>query len=62
MIPATLTGDNRDLVFHTIINRSDTPASNHPALDKNLRVPDTPGNFNDHLPDQPSRALDVLAF
>ena len=61
-IPPTLTGEDGHPVFHTIINRSDKPASNHIAPDKDLLVPDASVNYDNHFPDQLSRALDVCAF
>ena len=61
-IPPTLTGDDGHPVFHTIINRSDGPTSNHVETNEDLPVPDAPVDYNDPFPDQPSRALDVCAF
>ena len=61
-IPPTLTGEAGHPVFHTIINRSDRPVSNHIAPDEDLPVPDAPFDYDDPFPDQPSRALDIRAF
>ena len=61
-IPPTLTGDDRHSVFHTMINRSDGPASNHISPDEDLPVPDAPVAYDDSFPDQPSRTLDIRAF
>ena len=61
-IPPTLTGEDGHPVFHTIINRSDGPASNHIAPDEDLPVPDAPVDYDDPFPDQPSRALNIRAF
>ena len=61
-IPSTLTGHDGHPVFHTIINRSDGPVSNHISTDEDLPVPDASVNYDDPFPDQPSRALDACAF
>ena len=59
VIPSTLTGDDGYPVFHTIINRSDGPTSDHISPDGDLPVPDGPVDYDDPFTDQPSRALDV---
>ena len=61
-IPPTLTGDDGHPVFHTIMNRSDGPTSNHVERNEDLPVPDAPVDYDDPFPGQPSRALDVRAF
>ena len=61
-LPPNLTGDDGYPVFHTIINSSDRPASNHISSDDDLPVPDAPEDYDDPFPDQPSRALDIRAF
>ena len=61
-IPPTLNGDDGHPVFHTIINSSNGPTSNHISPDEDLPVPDAPVDYEDLFPDQPRTALDVCAF
>ena len=60
-IPPPFTYDNGYPVFHTIINKDNRQSSNHAAYE-DLPVPDTPVDYDDPFPDEPSRAIDVRAF
>jgi len=61
-IPPTFTDDDGYLVFHTIINKDSGPTSNHGAQEEDLPVPDTPVDYDNPFPEQPSRACDIRAF
>ena len=61
-IPPTHTSDDGHPVFHTIINSSNGPTSNHISPAEDLPVPDAPVDYDEPFPDQPSRGLDVRAF
>ena len=50
-IPATLPGEHGHPVFHTIINRSDGPTSNHIAPDDDLPFSDATVIYSDPFPD-----------
>lgn len=62
IISPTLIGGDGHPVFHTIINWTDWPASNHIASEDDLSVLDALVDYDDTLPDQISRTLDICTF
>ena len=44
------------------MNKNIGPTTNHAPQEEDLPVPDAPVDYDDPFPDQPYRALDILAF